>query len=390
MNTPTVSVFCPTFLKPEMWHVYRQVTGPTSVKIAVHAFKQENGDRFPYPNLFLLPKSPARWIRRIWDMQIRRIPQLALREECQGLLKALIDQKSALLHIYFGNNGIFWLPFIRRSPIPVIVSFHGADVQVGLRSAIAKQLLQEVFQRVALVLARSESLAEALKERGCPPAKVLVHRTGIPLELYSFQSRPKPAGDAWRVVQACRLVEKKGLEATLQSFAKFQRVFPAATLTIAGDGPLRQQLERQSEQLGIARNVFFAGFLDSSALTGLFHASDLFVHPSELTPDGNQEGVPNSLLEAMATGLPAVSTRHGGIPEAIIDRVNGLLVNEANPDALFHALQELAQNDQLRASIGQKGAETVAEKFNHAEQIKRLEDIYVRTARPFGAMTNDR
>jgi glycosyltransferase involved in cell wall biosynthesis len=294
------------------------------------------------------------------------------------LLVSLIKQKSDLVHIYFGNNGIFWLPFIRRSPVPVIVSFHGADVQVGLNSPVADLRLRELFQRATLVLARSESLAQALKERGCAPDKVETHRTGIPLEIYAFRHRLKPRGDAWRLMQACRLVEKKGLGVTLQAFARFHQQFPAATLTIAGDGPLRHQLEAQSKALGIASNVRFTGFLDPPALAEVFFASDMFLHPSELTDEGNREGVPNSLLEAMATGLPSVATRHGGIPEAITDRVNGLLVDEANPEALFRALEELVRDDQLRVSIAEKGAETVAQKFNHAEQITKLEDIYLR------------
>jgi glycosyltransferase involved in cell wall biosynthesis len=174
------------------------------------------------------------------------------------------------------------------------------------------------------------------------------------------------------------LIEKKGLGVTLRAFARFQQQFPAARLTIAGDGPLRHELESESSKLGIARNVTFTGFLDVPALAQLFHSSDMFVHPSELTRDGNQEGVPNSLLEAMATGLPAVATTHGGIPEAITDRVSGLLVDESDPEALFRVLDELARNDQLRVSIAEKGAEVVANKFNHTEQIKKLEGIYLR------------
>ncbi|MGA8479601.1 MAG: glycosyltransferase [Chthoniobacterales bacterium] len=389
METPTVSVFCATFLKPEMWHVYRQVVGPTGVRITVHAFKRENADRFPYPDLFLVPRSPYRWVRRVWHVQIRHSPQLALPSECRGLLHSLIKQKSDVVHIYFGNNGIFWLPFIRRSPVPVIVSFHGADVQVGLSSSVADLRLRELFQRAALVLARSESLAEALKERGCPPDKVEVHRTGIPLELYSVHHRPRPPGDAWRLVQACRLVEKKGLGVTLRAFARFQKQFPAATLTIAGDGPLRHQLEAQRNQLGITSNVIFTGFLDAPALAQLFFSSDIFVHPSELTSEGNREGVPNSLLEAMATGLPSVATRHGGIPEAISDRVSGLLVDEADPEALFRALEELARDDRLRASISEKGAEVVANKFNHTEQIKKLESTYLRVIKAAARLQRD-
>jgi len=90
METPTVSVFCATFLKPEMWHVYRQVVGPTGLKITVHAFKRENADRFPYPDLFLVPRSPYRWVRRVWHVQIWHSPQLALPSECRGLLHSLI------------------------------------------------------------------------------------------------------------------------------------------------------------------------------------------------------------------------------------------------------------------------------------------------------------
>jgi colanic acid/amylovoran biosynthesis glycosyltransferase len=294
------------------------------------------------------------------------------------LLGSLIKQKADLVHIYFGNNGIFWLPFIRRSPVPVIVSFHGADVQVGLDSSIADLRLRELFQRAALVLARSESLVEALKKRGCPSDKVQAHRTGIPLELYSFRHRSKPPDGAWRLVQACRLVEKKGLRVTLRAFARFHRLFPAATLTIAGEGPLRHPLEAECSALGITSNVRFAGFLDAPALAQLFFVSDIFLHPSELTSEGNREGVPNSLLEAMATGLPSVATRHGGIPEAITDRVSGLLVDEADPEALFRALEELVRDDPLRAAIAEKGAEVVAKQFNHVEQIKKLEGIYLR------------
>jgi glycosyltransferase involved in cell wall biosynthesis len=377
MSKPTVSIFCPTFLKPEMWHIYRQVVGPSRVRIAVHAFKRQNADRFPYSELFLLPRSPFRWARRFWYTQIHRSPQLALPAECRELSLALRAQNSALLHIYFGNNGIFWLPLIKKSPFPVIVSFHGADVQVGLATPLGDERLREVFRLAAAILARSESLAETLRKKGCPSEKLLVHRTGIPLEQYPLKPRSKPTDGAWQLVQACRLIEKKGLGVTLQAFARFQKVYPAAKLTIAGDGPLRGSLQSQAERLGLTSRVIFTGFLDAPALVRLFHASHIFVHPSETGADGNREGVPNSLLEAMATGLPCVSTRHGGIPETITDGVSGLLVNEADSDALFLALEKLIRNEELRDSIAQRGAETVAAKFNSADQIKKLEEIYL-------------
>ena len=172
--------------------------------------------------------------------------------------------------------------------------------------------------RVDLVLARSKSLIDALVKAGCPPEKIRLNRTGIPLGKFPFQARTWPTDDKWRVFQACRLIEKKGLPTSLRAFAHFAQVHPQASLTIAGEGPLRAELRRLAADLGMADRVEFAGFLNQDDLRRKLYEAHFFLHPRvEQGADGNQEGVPNSLLEAMATGLPVFATDHGGIPEAV-------------------------------------------------------------------------
>jgi glycosyltransferase involved in cell wall biosynthesis len=106
----------------------------------------------------------------------------------------------------------------------------------------------------------------------------------------------------------------------LRAFARFHAVHPRATFTIAGDGPQLEDLRSLARNLGISAQVFFTGFLPQEKLRGSFAESHLFLHPSELGPDGDQEGVPNAMLEAMASGLPVFATTHGGIPEAVEGR----------------------------------------------------------------------
>ena len=146
--------------------------------------------------------------------------------------------------------------------------------------------------------------------------------------------RNVPADGAWTIVQACRLVPKKGLPTALRAFARFAKGFPNSRFLIAGDGPLRQELEPLVQQLDLRKAVVFLGFLSQTELRDLYEKAHVFMHPSELPPDSNQEGVPNSMLEAMASGLPVVATRHGGIPEAVTDGVNGLLVPERDDERI--------------------------------------------------------
>src|SRR5205814_1063743 len=154
--------------------------------------------------------------------------------------------------------------------------------------------------------------------------------------------------------------------------------FPAATLVIAGEGPMLGELQQLARDLRIEAAVSFTGFLSQPALRDLYYSARVFLHPSETGSDGNQEGVPNSMLEAMATGLPVFATRHAGIPEAIEHGVSGVLVAEGDADGLAGALLELATNPQRLFAMGRAASETVARDFDQREQTRRLEEIYLR------------
>lgn len=373
-----VAVFCPTFLRPEMLHVYRQIVCLERTQPIVFAFKRECADRFPYDRCRILPRSAFRGWRRIWQKQILRAPQTAFPGEVAAFGQQLRDHGCRLLHIYFGNNAIFWEPLIRRTEIPVVISFHGADTQLDMRSPAALRRLRRVFGHVRLVLARSESLAQALSQLGCPPEKLRLQRTGIPLEAYPFRPRATPVDGRWHLLQACRLIEKKGLETTLHAFAKFRKQWPRAFLTVAGDGKLRPALIELAARLGLTETVRFTGFLTPDELRRLYYDAHIFVHPSETARDGNQEGVPNSLLEAMATGLPAVTTRHGGIPEVIEHRVNGILADERSPEQAAEGLLQLTHDGDFRASLSEAAAASIRREFDLKLQVARLEETYLR------------
>jgi glycosyltransferase involved in cell wall biosynthesis len=172
------------------------------------------------------------------------------------------------------------------------------------------------------------------------------------------------------------LIEKKGFATSLRAFAKFQQKNPAAVFTIAGEGPMRDELAARARELGIEDRLRFAGFLSQAELRKQFYQSHIFLHPSELGPDGNQEGVPNAMLEAMASGLPVFATHHGGIPEAIEPGVSGVLTKERDATALAEALLSWTERSRDLSQLAQEGARAVAEKFEQSAQTRALEDIY--------------
>jgi colanic acid/amylovoran biosynthesis glycosyltransferase len=376
-SRPVVACYCATFLKPEMLHIYRQIKSLRRVEPFVIAQKREEAERYPFDKIAVVGKPATHFLRRFWFKQLRDTPWQMSPGEVKTLRGILEQVNAALLHIYFGHIAAHLLPLIRAWPKPSVVSFHGADVMVDLDKPDYRAATQEMLEAVALVLVRSESLGRALINLGCPAGKIRLQHTGIPIDEIPFQPRDWPDKGAWRFVQACRLIEKKGLRVSLRAFARFAAAHPASTFTIAGEGPLRSELGQLAAQLGVADKVFFPGFISQTQLRELFYQSHIFLHPSEVGGDGNQEGVPNSMLEAMASGLPVFATEHGGIPEAIENGRSGILVQEGDDEALALALLERAANPEGLAAIARNGAEAVQKRFEQSGQTRQLEDYYL-------------
>lgn len=374
---PVVACYCATFLKPEMLHIYRQITSLTRVTPVVIAQKREEAERYPFDRISLVAKPALHFARRFWFKQVRAAPWQISRGETQTLIRVLDDARAQLLHIYFGHIAVHLLPLIRVWEKPSVVSFHGADVMVDLEKPAYRAATKEMLEAVRLVLVRSESLGRALIEIGCAPEKIRIQRTGIPVDEIPFRSRIWPSDGAWKFVQACRLIEKKGLQTSLLAFAKFAERYPQSSFTVAGEGPLQAEVAARARELGLGGKVSFPGFVSQTELRELFYGSHIFLHPSERGADGNQEGVPNSMLEAMASGLPVFATEHGGIPEAIEHGKSGILVGEGDHETLANVLLEaVAQPDQLTA-MARNGGEMVRQKFEQTAQARKLEDYYM-------------
>ncbi|MFL6588740.1 MAG: glycosyltransferase [Chthoniobacterales bacterium] len=376
MSQRVVASYCTTFLKPEMLHIYRQVRSLQEYDTFVMTKAIQNLELFPFRDIELIPKPRNNPLRHGWLKWVKQKPAIVYRGEYQMLSKLLERRGADLMHIYFGHTGVHLLPFIERWHKPCVVSFHGADVAEKKDIRDYGPKLRELFNAVPLVLARSKSLAERLLSLGCPPERLRINRTGVPLHEFPFIRRDAPIDGRWRFMQACRLIPKKGVATSLCAFAIFQKEFPNAELIIAGKGPLQPHLEELAEELGIARKVHFRGFLSQQELLGLYGTSHAFLHPSETPPDQNQEGIPNSILEAMATGLPVVATKHGGIPEAVEAGRSGWLVEERDFEALAAAMKNLVRSPHAFREMGALASESVAANFEQREQIRQLESHY--------------
>jgi glycosyltransferase involved in cell wall biosynthesis len=365
-----------------MLHIYRQITGIRRLQPIVIAQKRENPDQFPLDKIDIVEKPATHTIRRFWFRQVCNKPWQISTREIRAVSEILNRSNAELLHIFFGHIAVHLLPLIRTWPKPSVVSFHGADVLVDMDKRAYRKATKEMLGVVTRVFVRSASLQRAVMELGCDENKIDIVRTGIPLDEFPFHEREFPADGKWRFLQASRLVQKKGIATTLHAFTAFLNRYPDATLTIAGEGPMLAELKELTRKLKIDKRVTLPGFVSQEKLREIYYASHIFLHPSETGSDGNQEGIPNSMLEAMATGLPVFATDHGGIPEAIADGVSGVLVPERDYEALSRALLEAVEDRELLRRLARNGANVVAEKFDQKNQIRRLEEIYL-------AMTGD-
>jgi glycosyltransferase involved in cell wall biosynthesis len=175
-----------------------------------------------------------------------------------------------------------------------------------------------------------------------------------------------------RILFVGRLVERKGVDVLINAFAELLVRQPDAELDIVGDGPQMPLLQSLTERLGLGDKIKFHGVLTGSRLYDQFALSDVLAMPSRST-SGDVEGFGTVFLEAGIFGKPVVGTKTGGIPEAVLDEVTGLLVPDGDSHALAEALQRILSDQELRTRMGRNGRERVESQFTLAEAVNAIE-----------------
>jgi len=394
---PLVVSLCGTFLKPEMQSVYRQVANLVRTRTVVFTEVRSSEELFPFDPLVVMekqirPRLRGNFILRFWYKHIIKQwpPPRPINREVRPYhpynLPDLLGQwQPQLVHVYYGHKAVKYHSMLKAWGGPWIVSFHGVDVVKFIDRPGYRKKMQRVFDDAQLVLARSQSLLDKLAQLGCPPEKLRLNRTPIPLDGIEATVRKPPEDGRWRLVQACRLIEKKGLFTTLKALRIVRQSHPGVKFILCGEGPVRERFEAEVAAAGLQDNVEMMGWLDQPSLRREFARAHAFLHPSELTANEDQEGIPNAMLEAMASGLPVIATWHGGIPEAVDDGKDGLLVPEKQPEQLAGAICRMIEQPELLGQLSKEAARSVRRQFGLQSQIGLMEDCYFEAIEAFQA-----
>ncbi|MDG2125018.1 MAG: glycosyltransferase family 4 protein [Verrucomicrobiales bacterium] len=390
---PLVVSMCGTFLKREMQSLYRQMANLRHHRTMVLAERLENLEQFPLDNVVQMTRMPkprprGNFILRFWYKHVvkQSPPSRGSRARAPyypyNLPQLLKENQPAVVHVYYGHKVVKYLEMLEVWGGPFIVSFHGVDVVKFMDDETHLATMRRVFEKAKLVLARSESLLAEVEKIGCPKEKLRLNRTPIPFRNDQEPAvRCAPENGEWRLVQACRLIPKKGLFTTVEALKMVVKEWPRLRFSLCGTGSDEERLREAIASAGLERNIHLLGWTSQEGLAEEFANSHVFLHPSELTETSDQEGIPNAMLEAMASGLPVVATRHGGIPEAVTDGEDGLLVAEKSPDELAAAILKLLGDGELLERLSARAAVSVREKFGLEEQVANLEACYLEAAK---------
>ncbi len=250
--------------------------------------------------------------------------------------------------------------------------FHGIDVSHRDVLAHYTPEYQQLFRRGDLMLPISDLWAGRLKNMGCPPEKIAVSRMGVDMSRFTLREVKAP-GSSLQIISVARLTEKKGLHVAIEACRLLKARSVDFHYRILGIGPWERRLRTLIEQFQLEDVIEMPGFKPSHEVKAMLDEADVFLLPSVTGADGDMEGIPVALMEAMAVGIPVVSTVHSGIPELIDADQSGWLVPENDPQALADKLAAFSSMEgQQLVPVVTRAREKVETDFNQQKINQRL------------------
>lgn len=286
-------------------------------------------------------------------------------------LDAIAERQPSVVHAHFGTNAPPAIEIARALRLPLVVTYHGVDITAAPRNEKQRKQRSAVFAAADRVIAVSQFIAESLRAAGCAPQKTILHYIGVDTDFFSPGSAPRPAS---RILFVGRLVTKKGLIHLIRAMERVQQAVPDAEVVVAGDGPLRQAMEREVA----ARRVRFRflGVQTPAQVRELMRGASVLCGPGIVAGSGNAEGLPITFLEAQAAGLPVVVSTSGGSDEGVVHGETGFLHSPGDEAAIAAHLLALLTDPQRREAFGAAGRAHMLEDFDLRRQTATLETIY--------------
>lgn len=281
-----------------------------------------------------------------------------------------------VVHAQFGALGLAAVLLQDASVLEgrIVTAFRGHDLGAALAPEAASTY-QRLFVGCDLLLPVCDYFCARLMELGCDPARIRVHRSGIDPRRFPFSPRRLPGGEPIRFLSVGRIVEKKGFEYAIRALSRL----PSSVrweYRIAGDGPLRPALESLASKLGVANRVHFLGWQPREQIARTLYEVDILLAPSVTAVDGDMEGIPNAIKEAMAAGVPVIASRHAGIPELVADGETGLLAPERNAASLESAIRRLLDTPALWGDLAEAARQKVEAEYDIEKLTDELVTVY--------------
>jgi glycosyltransferase involved in cell wall biosynthesis len=324
------------------------------------------------------------------DVRVRRgvyflapLVALALR---RALGAALAARRYDVVHAHWVvPNAAMVTDIVGAHGVPFVVSTHGSDIFLAERSSLVGAFVRSALGAAGRVTACSDDLRLRAIALGAAPRRTRTVPYGVDASAFGGATMDAKAGHALRarlgtpegsrlILAVGRLVEKKGLGTLVEAAAGLS----SAHVAIAGSGDLQGSLQRQIDERGAP--VRLVGALDRGDVAAAMAAADVVAVPSVVDAAGNVDGLPNTLLEAMAAGRAVVASRVAGIPDVVTDGVNGLLVPPGDAAALRAALGRMIGDDALRSRLGAAARATVLERYGWDTAARRFEECYAEAA----------
>ena len=359
--------------------VYGQLTHLKRYAPIVLTARTENLDQFPFEPVFnygTLGRT-QKALLGLWKHRRRGLKD-AFYE------RALRSRQARLIHAHFGPAGVAMLGVKRATRLPLVTTFYGADVSAVPRALTWRRHYARLFHEGDLFLAEGPAMRRALIGLGCAPEKVVVQHLGVALEQLPFSPRrPDPSGIV-RILIAATFREKKGIPDALRAVARARRIYPRLQVTLLGDATQKPGDREEKTRIlallpALEGTVQCLGFQPHSVFRNALLQHHIFLSPSRTARDGDTEGgAPVSLLEAQATGMPVLSTRHADIPEVVVNGQSGLLSPEGDLETLTDNLTQLILTPARWAAMGAAGRAHLEAHHDLSTHAAKLEGLYDR------------